>query len=153
MGEPIARYLVESGFGVVGVDSSPSMIALCRRRFPASRWLVGDMREVELGRRFDGVLAWDSFFHLNADEQRKMFPRFACHTDPGAPLLFTSGTSAGVAIGTYHGEPLYHASREIAEYRALLAANGFSVQAFEPDDPECGGHAVWLAVRDRAASA
>ena len=29
-GEPIARYFIDRGFGVEGVDSSPSLIADCR---------------------------------------------------------------------------------------------------------------------------
>jgi cyclopropane fatty-acyl-phospholipid synthase-like methyltransferase len=95
MGEPIARYVIERGFGVVGVDSSPSMIDRCRARFPGSEWVVGDMRELELGRRFDGVLAWDSFFHLGMVDQRRMFPRFAAHAREGAPLMFTSGVRGG----------------------------------------------------------
>ena len=33
-GEPIARYLIEQGRRVTGVDASPGLIALCRERFP-----------------------------------------------------------------------------------------------------------------------
>jgi SAM-dependent methyltransferase len=147
MAEPIARYIFESGFRVVGVDSSASLIELCRGRFPESEWLVADMRQLRLGRRFDGVLAWDSFFHLAMDHQRAMFPIFAAHALPGAPLMFTSGGSEGEAIGSYHGEPLYHASLDTAEYEALLDANGFTVLEHRRDDPECGGHTIWIAVR------
>jgi hypothetical protein len=32
------------------------------------------MRSLTLGRRFGGILAWDSFFHLRQDDQRRMFP-------------------------------------------------------------------------------
>ena len=94
-GEPIARYLIDRGIGVVGVDASPSMIDMCRARFPDSEWLVVDMRELELERRFEGILAWDSFFHLGVDDQRDMFPRFARHARHGAPLMFTSGPAEG----------------------------------------------------------
>src|ERR1700747_2411095 len=48
MGEPIARYLIETGRQVVGVDSSPSLIRMCRMRFPVSEWLVADMRQLAL---------------------------------------------------------------------------------------------------------
>jgi 2-polyprenyl-3-methyl-5-hydroxy-6-metoxy-1,4-benzoquinol methylase len=153
MGEPIARYVIESGRRVIGVDSSSSMIALCRVRFPLSEWHLADMRTLALGRRFDGVLAWDSFFHLNADDQRGMFRRFAEHANPGAPLMFTSGSAHGEAIGSYCGEPLYHASLDRSEYRRLLAAHGFSVVSYKEDDPECGQHTVWLASRDPDPSA
>ena len=36
-GQPIARDLLARGFAVVGVDSSPTLIATCRRRFPSRR--------------------------------------------------------------------------------------------------------------------
>jgi SAM-dependent methyltransferase len=148
MAEPIARYLIDAGRAVVGFDASPTLIDICRTRFPGAEWIVGDMRNLSLGRQFDGVLAWDSFFHLHADDQRAMFPRFAAHARPGAPLMFTSGPAAGEAIGAYRGEPLYHASLDPAEYEALLGANGFSVDAFNPDDADCGGHTIWLCRRD-----
>jgi trans-aconitate methyltransferase len=150
MGEPIARYLIGRGFRVTGMDTSASMIALCRARFPDSEWVVADMRQVEIGRRFDGILAWDSFFHLGMEDQRKMFQRFAEHAQRGAPLMFTSGPAEGEAIGTYREEPLYHASLGPAEYEQLLATNGFVVRAYMAEDPACGKHTVWLATYDVA---
>lgn len=145
--EPVAAYLIARGFDVSGADSSPTMVSLCRARFPDRDWRVADMRKLSLGRRFAGLLAWDSFFHLARADQRRMFPVFREHSAPGAALLFTSGPSDGEAIGAYRGEPLHHASLAAAEYRALLAANGFGVVAHTAEDPDCGGHTVWLARR------
>jgi SAM-dependent methyltransferase len=150
-GTPIAGYLLDRGFDVVGVDASPAMVQMCRVRFPEQEWVLQDMRALELGRRFDAILAWDSFFHLGADEQRAMFPRFAAHALPGAPLLFTSGPREGEAIGSYRGEALYHASLSPAEYRQLLVTNGYTVRAYVAEDPECGEHTVWLAAREPSA--
>jgi SAM-dependent methyltransferase len=150
-GTPIASYLLHCGFNVVGVDASPTMIQMCRARFPEQEWVLQDMRALGLGRRFDAILAWDSFFHLGAEEQRAMFPRFAAHALPGAPLLFTSGPREGEAIGSYRGESLYHASLSPAEYRQLLLANGYAVRAYIAEDPECGEHTVWLAAREASA--
>lgn len=144
-GEPIGRYFIESGYRVVGVDSSPSLIEICRTQFPDSEWVVADMRDLDLDRHFDGILAWDSFFHLGMNEQRALFPRFALHSLPGAPLMFTSGPAEGEVIGSYCGEPLYHASLGRAEYEQLLATNGYVVQAHVAEDPRCGQHTVWLA--------
>jgi SAM-dependent methyltransferase len=145
MAEPIAHYVLEAGFDVVGIDSSPTLVELCRGRLPDAEWIVADMRALDLDRRFDGLLAWDSVFHLSREAQRSMFPRFAAHAAPGAPLMFTSGSEQGEAVGSYCGEPLYHASLNRAEYEGLLAANGFTVLAHAADDPECGGHTIWLA--------
>ena len=146
-GKPMAAYLLAQGFDICGVDSSPTMISLALGNFPDREWIVADMRALSLGRTVDGVMAWDSFFHLSYDDQRQMFPIFRAHAKPGAPLLFTSGPQHGEAIGSFRGEPLYHASLSPDEYRALFAENGFECVAEKMEDPECGLHSVWLARR------
>jgi SAM-dependent methyltransferase len=144
-GEPIAAYLVGQGFAVTGVDAAPAMIDLCRRRLPTATWQVVDMRTLALGRRFDGLIVWDSFFHLTPADQRAMFPIFRAHAAPRAALMLTSGPAAGKAIGQLLDEPLYHASLDPAEYRSLLDAAGFDIVAHVAEDPGCGRHTVWLA--------
>lgn len=144
-GQPIARHFSEQGHAVTGVDSAPAMIALCRARFPKGDWQVADMRKLALGRRFGGLIAWDSFFHLTPEDQRGMFPVFAAHAAPGAALIFTSGPAHGEAVGSFEGEALYHGSLDPGEYRALLAENGFAVIDHVVEDPGCGGHTIWLA--------
>jgi SAM-dependent methyltransferase len=143
--QPMAAYLIELGHSVVGVDSSPVMIDVCRKHFPEQEWIVADMRGIALGRQFSGILAWDSFFHLCHDDQRRMFPVFRAHAAPEAALMFTSGPAHGEAIGSFADEPLYHASLDAAEYRSLLDRNGFRVVAHVVEDPDCGGHTIWLA--------
>jgi trans-aconitate methyltransferase len=145
-GDPMERYLIGSGARMTGVDSSPEMIALCRDRFPGHEWIAADMRALVLPRTFNGLLAWDSFFHLTPEDQRAMFPMFADHATTGAALMFTSGPRAGVAMGAFHGEPLYHASLDPEEYRALLVPLGFEVVRHAAEDPHCGGHTIWLAL-------
>lgn len=144
-GVPIARYLVENHCRMTGVDASSAMITRCADRFPAHHWQVADMRTLNLNRRFGGIMAWDSFFHLSQDDQRPMFSIFKRHAAAGAALMFTSGPSAGEQIGSYHGEPLYHASLDADEYRKLLRDNGFTVVRHTVEDPTCDLHTIWLA--------
>jgi SAM-dependent methyltransferase len=112
-GEPIARYLVERGCALTGVDAAPAMIALCRERFPNEQWLVADMRALDLEVRFDALIAWDSFFHLKPDDQRRMFEVFRAHIAPGGLLLFTSGPRAGEAIGDLPASRCFATDRKI----------------------------------------
>jgi SAM-dependent methyltransferase len=143
-GEPIARFLIEQGYEVTGADSSPSMIDICKHRFPLQQWTVADMRELCLDARFNGIIAWDSFFHLCPEDQRQTFPRFRTHAAPKAALLFTSGPAGGEAIGEYRGEPLYHGSLDGSEYRELLNHNGFAIVSHVVEDVACGHHTIWL---------
>jgi trans-aconitate methyltransferase len=97
---PIARYLIDRGCQVTGVDASSAMITRCADRFPGHARHLGDMRTLALDRGFDGIMAWNSFFHLTQDDQRRMFPILKCHAAAGAALMFTSGPAAGERIGS-----------------------------------------------------
>ncbi|MBW8880779.1 MAG: methyltransferase domain-containing protein [Asticcacaulis sp.] len=144
-GDPISRYFLNSGFNVEGIDSSPSLIAICRDKFPAQDWTVADMRNLKLGKTFDGLIAWHSFFHLSPEDQRQMFPVFQNHSHSASILMFTSGPDAGEVIGQWRGEPLYHGSLSPAEYRHLLDAHGFDLIDHVTSDPNCGHATIWLA--------
>ena len=148
-GVPIARYLIERDCRMTGVDGASAMIIMCAQRFPKCEWLVGDMRTLELDRTFNGIIAWDSFFHLSQSDQRLMFAIFKRHAAAGAALMFTSGPSAGEVVGSYRGEPLYHASLDSVEYCALLSDGGFDVVTHVVEDPDCGLRTIWLAQRYR----
>ena len=59
--------------------------------------------------------------------------------------MLTSGWQSGEATGHVEGQPVYHSSLCPQEYESLLVANGFEVKYFRPEDPDCGGHTVWLS--------
>ncbi|KAA9008967.1 class I SAM-dependent methyltransferase [Histidinibacterium aquaticum] len=146
-GRPLAAYLAERGAHVTGVDTAPELLEQFREHVPGGRTVEADMRGLDLRERFDGILAWDSVFHLDPDTQRAMFLVFATHAAPRAALMFTSGHRAGEAWGEVAGEKVYHASLDPGEYRTLLDGAGFDTLAYVPEDPDCGGHTVWLARR------
>lgn len=147
-GQPIAGYFIQQGFQLTGIDGSAAMLARARQSFPAQRWLEQDMRELAIDETFDGLIVWDSFFHLTQQDQRKMFPIFDQLSHPGSALMFTSGTGDGIAMGQFEGEPLFHASLASDAYCALLSAHGFAVIEMVMEDPECTGHTVWLAKKN-----
>ncbi|MEF3112890.1 class I SAM-dependent DNA methyltransferase [Streptomyces chrestomyceticus] len=68
-GLPTARQLADAGHTVVGVDLSPSMVALARANVPAARFHqldVADLRDGRLGGpgSFDGAVAFFSLLML-----------------------------------------------------------------------------------------
>jgi len=143
--KPIAAYLIAQGHSVVGVDSSEVMIEMAQENFPEQRWIQADMRQMNLGQKFQGILAWDSFFHLAQEDQRQMFEQFSIFAEQSTVLMFTSGPNHGEAIGNLFGEALYHASLAAEEYTQLLNDHGFQVIKMVAEDAECAGHTVWLA--------
>jgi len=144
-GKPIMDYLLNQGLNVTGVDGSSEMLGLAKLNFPAIEFILEDMRKLALNRRFDAIIAWDSFFHLPAADQPDMFEVFKNHLNPGGILLFTSGTEHGEAWGMNGGENLFHASLSTDAYRQLLEKHNFKVLKHVVSDPDCGHATVWMA--------
>ena len=144
-GVPIAKYLIENGFDLTGVDSSPTMIDISHARFPESEWLVQDMRKLSLSRVFNGIVGWDSFFHLNPVEQRVTLKNFCRHLNVDGALLLTIGDEAGEVLGVVNGQRVYHSSLDPSEYEQILFAAGFARVTIALRDEKCGEHSVLLA--------
>lgn len=144
-GEPIASWLIAEGFRYTGVDIAEAMLDIARTRWPAGDWRQGDMRALDLPDRFDGIVAWDSFFHLTRDEQRDCLPRLARHLAPGGRLLVTVGLGNGEVTGKVGGATVYHASLSPAQYARILEDSGMIMTGFLAQDPDCAKHSVLLA--------
>ncbi len=69
----LTGYLLELGRSVLGIDLSASMVAYCRRHYPAGAFEVGDLRDVgKLGSaRFDVVVAGFNVLDVLDDADRR----------------------------------------------------------------------------------
>lgn len=144
-GEPIAKFLITQDYEVTGIDASKKMIDLCKLRFPTGKWLLGDMRSLNLQEKFHAVIAWHSFFHLPHDDQRRTLKLLAGLVEQNGLLIFTSGSEFGEVWGNNGGYDLYHASLSAAEYTQILLSCHFKILVHNIEDPKCGEATVWIA--------
>lgn len=144
-GEPIARFLVDQGHHLTGVDTSSTLINLARTRFPRHKWIEADMMRFggDSGAN-DGILAWCSLFHLEVDQQEKLIRRMSIWLRKGGVAMFNTGPANGTAMGQFEGEELFHASLAPAEYNAIFAECGLTLINHVIEDASCGGFTVWL---------
>ena len=143
-GEPIARYFSGKGFKVTGVDGSQKLIDIARSKLPDIKFLIADMRTINLNLKYDAIIAWNSYFHLPKNDQRRMFDIFENHVKPGGMLIFTSGPDEGEVWSDNGGIDLYHASLSSGEYRRLAKEHSFKVIKHAIEDKECGSATIWI---------
>jgi SAM-dependent methyltransferase len=76
-------------YTVTGVDASPEMLGLARRRLPGTRLVLADMRTFRLGATFDVVTClFSAIGHLRTElDLRTAFENFARHTNPGGVVI------------------------------------------------------------------
>ena len=90
-GGHVLWHLVED-FDCTASDLSPAMLELCARLVPSARCVVGDMRSLRLGERFDAVLIQDAIDYMTtAADVRAALATAAAHLEPGG-VLFVAPT-------------------------------------------------------------
>ena len=144
-GEPIAGYFIRQKYTVTGVDFSSEMLKIAKQRFPNNDWFLQDMRQLHIGKTFEGLISWNSFFHLNQHEQHGVISKFNEHLQPGGVLMLTVGHLKGELVGRVNGQLVYHASLGMDEYKSIVMKYGFQVLDFILQDPNCQQHSVLLA--------
>ncbi|CDI04601.1 putative Methyltransferase type 11 [Candidatus Competibacter denitrificans Run_A_D11] len=104
-GEPVARYFVERGDTVTGIDLSERMLALARRQVPEATFQRMDVRALEFPpASFDGIAAVYVVFHLPRAEHAALFSGFARVLTPGGALLLTLATREYTGQDEFDGE-------------------------------------------------
>ena len=146
-GDPIAAYMSARGFRVTGVDASRAMLDIAQTRRPKGDWRFGDMRRLDLPERFDGIVGWNSFFHLTQDEQRETLKLLAAHLKPNGAMMLTVGPEAGEVGGHVGDDAVYHSSLSPEEYDDILTGLGLAIIHFVKEDPDCDFQTVLLARR------
>ena len=97
-----AHLLAEAGFDVTGLDLSPTLLALAKRRGTGAtlRYVKGDMRALpaKWSGRFDGLVnVFTSFgFFLNPADDARVVGEFARVLKPGGVLVWHGGSRDGV---------------------------------------------------------
>jgi SAM-dependent methyltransferase len=143
---PVTRELVRLGLDAFGIDLSPRMVGLARRRYPELRFIAGSMLGLGLADgSLGGVLAINSIIHVPWDCRAQVFAEFHRALRPGGHLMLSFGIGDerrhfdevdGVVISLdwYRQQP--------DEVCALLAAAGFEVRTRAVDEPEPGSTKV-----------
>jgi SAM-dependent methyltransferase len=96
---------LKAGFELTLVDLAPAMLEVSGALNPECRHVVGDMRTVRLGERFDAVFAHDAVSYMTTESDLAAVAATArAHCRPGGVALFVPDfVSETFRPGTGHG--------------------------------------------------
>lgn len=147
-GIPLTRHLVSCGAQVTGLDISTKMLQKARRTIPEGTFIMGDITSCMINGNFDGVLAWDSLFHIPLEEQIRTLKKVIRSLDPNGVALFTTGGQRGEIVSEMFGQKFYYSSLSKRQYEDILAEENCQVLFNEIDDPSGLGHRVICCKRN-----
>jgi cyclopropane fatty-acyl-phospholipid synthase-like methyltransferase len=141
-GVPITRRLVERGFCVHGLDLSEEMLARAKRNVDRATFFHGDITTWDAPVCYDGVVAWDSIFHLTPSNHPIVLRRIVAMLKPNGTGLVTCGVQKGEVDSSMFGQAFYYSSPSIEGYVHRLEELGCRIRFREIDDSTGGGHAI-----------
>lgn len=135
-GRPMSEYVLSHGHRVTGVDQSQELLSLARTRFPDGEWIrsrIEDFRvDVDRSGSFDGVMAWDSLFHIERERHGSILAKLHRALVPGGRLMLTAGGSANPPFtDTMFGREFFYDSHSPERLAELLCALGFEMVVYE----------------------
>ena len=140
-GEPWAKYFVERGWQVTGVDFSKCMLEHAVRYVPEMRTIAGDMREVRFeADTFDAVTAIYSLFHVPEKDHQPLFANIYRWLVPGGKFLFTYATREYTGqlefdgYKEFMGQQLYYSHTSPERLNHLLKKIGFTIASADYRD-------------------
>jgi SAM-dependent methyltransferase len=90
-GAGIYDYTFKKYFKVTGVDIGEQMLALARKLNPEIHYFNGDMRTIDLKKKFDAVAIPDSIGYMTSvQDLQKVIRNAAKHLKPGGVLLIVA---------------------------------------------------------------
>lgn len=129
-GTPVAKLLSERGHRIVGVDRSKALLAVAASELPQHQWVLSDLETYEPHDLFDGIVIWDSMFHLPRNEHLKLLKKAYSVLSPAGMLILSSGGSENdippFTDSMFNREFFYDAF-PVSQLLAHCEALGFSV--------------------------
>ena len=129
-GVPVARWLVDAGYTVTGIDISEGQITLARQFVPDATFVVGDMSTVLFDpAAFDAVVALYSITHVARDRHAELLRRIHSWLRPGGHLLASLGAGDSPDwTGPWLGAEMFFSHFDAATNRRMLEAAGFAIE-------------------------
>ncbi len=159
-GNLIAKYIVQRGYQVIGVDQSKKMLEIAKKVVPEAELIHSDMVEIQFTDKFAAAVAWDSVFHVERKHHSVIYRKLANSLEIGGRLLLSvGGLDSGSSVAgsscddsgvegftsEMFGHTFFYSGYEPQVARKLLEAEGFEIEFWEVDDPSSRGHIAVIA--------
>ena len=127
-GVPVAKFLVDRGYSVTGIDFSTSMINLACQQVPGAEFLEGDMTHLTFpANSFDGVVSTYAIIHVPKEKHTTIYQNFYRVLKPGGILFFSTGPDAWEATEDYMGTTMFWSHPQKETSLALVKQAGFEI--------------------------
>lgn len=127
-GIPTAKYLVNKGIKVTGIDISDTMLNMAKKNVPNAIFLNKDLKDLDFKEEsFDGIISVYTLFHIPKKQHENILEKFFKILKPGGIMLINTGISESEGISTFFGEPMFWSNYDPKKTLEIVKSVGFSI--------------------------
>jgi ubiquinone/menaquinone biosynthesis C-methylase UbiE len=127
-GLPAAKFLIENGFDVIGIDFSDEMLKLARTNVPKADFIEMNITDLDFpDNYFDGLISLYVIIHIPREKHKEIFQQFYRILKPGGILLVTMGSEELEEIGEFLGERMFWSHFNPERSKGIIKDCGYSV--------------------------
>ncbi|MDX1797868.1 MAG: class I SAM-dependent methyltransferase [Candidatus Lokiarchaeia archaeon] len=143
-GIPTAKFLINRGIKVTGIDLSDKMLSLARVNVPSAEFIKMDMNELKFEENtYDGIISVYTLFHVSRNNHIQIFKKFFEILKSGGILLINTGISESEGKSYFFGVPMFWSNFNPKTTLELVKKAGFSI-IFEGVLERGGEYQYWI---------
>lgn len=151
-GYPIDNYLSNLNFKVIGIDISFNMIKKANQlNLSNAQFINCDFLKYKTNLKFDGIIAFDSLWHINYHHQKIIYKRLSNLLKSGGYLLFTHGKNDNEQVNEMFGQKFYYSALDLSCVKKILDENNLQIIDLKIDykHPYSGTRELLMTVRKK----
>ncbi len=127
-GIPVAKFLVEKGYDLTGIDISPEMVNLAEKNVPKGKFIRMDMTKMNFKRdAFDGVVAAYSLIHVPKEKHENLIKKVATILKTNGIFIFSVGIKEEEFHSKFLEAEMFWSYYSPQKYLGLLKQEGFEI--------------------------
>jgi len=104
-GEPVAKFLIENGCLVTGIDISERMLEIAKNLVPNATFQKQNIMQMSFSENsFEGVVSVYSMFHIPREKHQEVFLKFRQILTKDGMVLLTLATKEYTGFDEFDGE-------------------------------------------------
>lgn len=148
-GVPVAKNLVDSGFDVIGIDLSESMLKLARKNVPKAKFIKKGVTKLDFeDNSFDGLTAFYSIIHVPREKHSSIFQSFHKLLKPNGIMLVCMGSEEWEGTEEFHGEKMFWSNYSPEKSLQIIKEAGFEI-IFDKHIVSGGEKHYWILAKNK----
>lgn len=146
-GRPIAKFLMDRGFKVIGIDISEKQIKLAKENVPQAEFHAKDMDELKKEEyKVDAVVSFYAIFHIPREKHQDLFKKINSFLPKGGLILVTMGSTDWEGTESdFHGAKMYWSHYDAGKNKEIVKKVGFKILLDKIDRSGGEKHQVIIA--------